>query len=249
MIRPTPLVVVTGGSGGLGRATCVALGGLGASVVVSGRSRPALDCTVAEVRLAGGVAHPVRADVRREEDVERLFRITADRFGPVTGVVMAAGVSGQGPVPRPVAQTTLEEWCTVLETNLRGVFLVARAAFAAMRDGGGDLVTIVSARAGTHGHPYAAAYSASKQAVAGLSLALAREGESHGIRVQALFPDAIDTPMLASGGLAGPRMPPHRVAAVVVDMITSPHAAQLRLPVLTSVAGPHPSTHGLQGRR
>ena len=248
MTRPDHVVVVTGGSGGLGRASCVAFGRRGAAVVVSGRSAAELARTVAEVRRAGGTAVAVPADVTSEDDVAELFRSAIARFGRVTAVVAAAGVGGVGPVPWPVERTTTEDWQSVLATNLRGTFLVARGAFRAMREDGGDLVTVVSARAGTQGQPYAAAYSASKQAVAGLSLALARQGAASGIRVQALFPDAIDTAMLTPGVLAGPRMPAEQVAEAIVALVDAPRTTELRLPLLTSLAGPRPSTHRLLAR-
>lgn len=237
--------LVTGGSGGLGAAVCRTLADRGADVVVSGRDRDRIAGTVDAVRARGRTGVGLAADLRSPPEVDALVAAAVRALGGLDLVVAAAGVAGPAGVPRPVAGTSLDEWAGVLDTNLRGVFLLCRAAFVAMAGSGGDVVTVVSARAGTAGHPYAAAYSASKLGVAGLSEALAEAGRATGIRVQALFPDAVDTALLVGSAVRGPRLDPDRVAEVLADLVAAPADTALVAPLLTSPGAPRADTRRL----
>jgi 2-deoxy-D-gluconate 3-dehydrogenase len=242
-------VLVAGGSGGLGAAVCRVLAGRGAAIAVSGRDPVGIAASVASARGRGGHVVGLPADLRHADEVEALVAATVDELGALDVLVAAAGVAGPAGVPSPVARTSLADWATVLDTNLRGVFLLCRAVYPHLRGRGGDIVTIVSARAGTSGHPFAAAYSASKLGVAALAHELATAGHADGIRVHALFPDAIDTALLTSSGVPGPRLAPERVASVVADLLDVPRDANVVDPVLASPDGPWPSTRRLEAFR
>jgi NAD(P)-dependent dehydrogenase (short-subunit alcohol dehydrogenase family) len=129
----------------------------------------------------------------------------------------------------------VDEWDAVIRTNLRGVFLSNRAVIPAMlRQGNGTIINIASSRGGLYGNAYAAAYCASKFGVIGLTEALAEELGPHGIRVTAVLPDVVDTPILGALGRAklGPSIPPERVAQLVVRLVTMPEDVQLLLPLV-----------------
>jgi 3-oxoacyl-[acyl-carrier protein] reductase len=226
---------------------CAALAGQGVDILVAGRRPEKVRRTVDLVRSTGQArVEGAVGDVRCAADVDRVVMTAMSCFGQLDIVVAAAGVGGTGTIPRALSQTSLAEWSTVLQTNVRGVFLTNRAAMAAMKTRGGDIVNIVSARAGTTGHPYAAAYSASKHAIAGLTRQFCDEGRPDRIRVHGLFPDAIDTPLIASSGIPGQRLTPERVADAVVGLLEVPTDALIKFPVLTAWGAPYSTTRRYQ---
>jgi NAD(P)-dependent dehydrogenase (short-subunit alcohol dehydrogenase family) len=183
------IAVVTGGSGGIGRAVAAALGGAGYEVLSWSRS--------------DGV------DVGDEEQVER----AAGRLERWDVLVNNAAVL----IPRLLAETSAAEWDETLRAGLRGAFLCSRAAFRRMRPGGTIVnVSCLSGVAGAEKFPGMAAYVAAKSGLAGLTEALAVEGRALGIRVNAVSPGSVDTPMLRLS--AAPRdraLRPEQVASVV----------------------------------
>lgn len=243
------VALVAGGSGGIGAAVAVELAARGADVAVTGRDPQRVAATAEAVRRAGRRTTAVTADLRHADEVDRLVDEVAAGLGVVDLLVAAAGVSGPAGIPRPVVQTSLAEWSTVLDTNLRGLFLLCRRTVATMPADGGDVVAIVSARAGTAGQPYAAAYSASKMAVAALSAELADDLSPRGIRVQAVFPDAVDTTLLAGSAVPGRRLPPARVAELVADLVTMPRTSTVPRPLLTSPGAPWADAGRLEALR
>ena len=242
------VVVVTGGGGGLGRAVCRVFARGGARVVVVGRDPGRLAASAGQVVRDGGEAIAVVADVRRDRDVARMVDRVVGGFGRVDVLVAAAGVGGvTGVVPRPVLQTELGEWQPVLDTNLGGIFRCVRAVLPVMRaQGGGEIVPVVSARGGTAGRPYAAAYCAAKFAVAGLARALAAQAAPDGVRVQAIFPDAVDTPILAGSALGATSLPADRVAAAILALTTLPRDCAVPMPVIAPVDAPCSDTARLE---
>jgi NAD(P)-dependent dehydrogenase (short-subunit alcohol dehydrogenase family) len=235
------VAIVTGGSSGIGRATVLDLARHGAAVVAVGRDEGRLEETLERIRDSGapGEASALALDVRRASDMEEMARWTVERHGRIDYLVAAAGVGGaeqrQGRLPRGVAAVTSAEWDEVVETNLKGVYLSNRAVLGDMiRQRSGSIVNVSSARGALRGQPFAAAYSASKQAALGLSQALAEEVASYGIRVSSLLPDATDTPMIERSRHLASRgsMPPGRVAATIRLLLTLPAGAVLPEPLL-----------------
>lgn len=194
-----PLAVVTGGSGGIGSAVIAELQDRGWD-------------TVSLSRREG-------CDVSDEEQVVSAFA----RLPRLDALVNAAAVLTR----RPFVDLTAREWDEHLGAGLRGAFLCSREAFRRMAQGGTIvMVSSLSGVAGAEKFPGMSAYVAAKSALAGLTEALAVEGRTAGIRVNAVSPGAVDTPMLARAGVGGPRLQPRDVARVIA-WLCSPESAPL----------------------
>jgi NAD(P)-dependent dehydrogenase (short-subunit alcohol dehydrogenase family) len=233
------VAIVTGASGGIGRAACLALARAGARVAAVGRDRDRVAATAAAIRECGAAAFPVPdVDVRFPERVDAMVAMVLDRFGRVDVLVAAAGVgpmgAGEAKVPCGVSRLSVGTWDEVIGTNLGGTFLVNRAVIPPMiAAGGGDIVNVASARGSTSGRAYASAYCASKFGVVGMSQALADEVRPHGIRVQVLLPDAVDTPLVRGSTLTrGGALPADMVGDFLVDMLGRARDAVLLEPVV-----------------
>ncbi|MFI2412763.1 SDR family oxidoreductase [Streptomyces sp. NPDC018947] len=194
-----PVTVVTGGSRGIGAATCLRLAADGHDVAVGYvRDEKAAEEVAAGVRAAGGRAVTVRVDTSVEADVERLFTVAEERLGPVTGLVNNAAVTG--PLGR-LADSDTADLRRVLDVNLLGTLLCARRAAQLMTAHGGGAVVNVSSGAATLGSPGEYVhYAASKAGVDALTVGLAKELGPQGIRVNAVAPGVTDTDMHAAMG-------------------------------------------------
>ncbi|OLO32064.1 short-chain dehydrogenase [Streptomyces sp. MNU77] len=187
-------VLVTGAGSGIGRAVARAFAAERASVVAAGRTAASLDETVALIEKEGGSAVAVTADVTRSEDVRALVRRTVEHFGSLDVAVNNAGVFRGG---APVADLPEEDWRTLLDINVTGVFLALRAEIARMREQptGGAIVNIAS-NLGAHSRvPGVAGYLTSKAAVSALTRAAALDHIADGIRINAVSPGATATTM------------------------------------------------------
>jgi NAD(P)-dependent dehydrogenase (short-subunit alcohol dehydrogenase family) len=217
------VTVVTGASRGIGAATAEAIAAAGARVVLAARDREALDGVVRRIRDAGGEATAVATDVSSATDVERLFD-AAQADGPPAALVCAAAVL----TPARFTETTAEIWEETLGVNLTGAFLCCRAAFAAMRAGGGGRIVNIASLSGvyaTEKFPGLAAYNVSKYGVVGLTEAIAVEGTELGISAICVSPGAVDTEMLRRANPAlRPGLTPDQVAGLIVALLDSPLA-------------------------
>lgn len=186
--------LVTGAGSGIGRATAVAFAAEGAQVVVAGRRREPLDETVALIEERGGKALAVTADVSNAADARALVQTAVDRFGSLDVAVNNAGVFRGG---QPLADLPEEDWHTQLDTNVTGVFLALRAQIRQMRaqPSGGAIVNVASTFGVHASSPGAAAYAASKAAVSVLTRGAALDHIRDGVRINAVSPGAVDTPM------------------------------------------------------
>ena len=239
------VAVVTGGTSGIGRAAACALARESAQVVLVGRDPERLERVAVEVGASGvaGRALALRLDVGRDDDMETMRATVLERCERIDVLVAAAGIQGPADrrLPTTVATMSVEDWDAVLRTNLRGVFLSNRAVIPAMlRQRSGTIINIASSRGGLYGNAYAAAYCASKFGVIGLTESLAEELGPHGIRVTAVLPDVVDTPILGELGRAmlGPSIPPERVAQLVVQLVTMPEDVQLLQPLIAPMMNP-----------
>jgi 3-oxoacyl-[acyl-carrier protein] reductase len=189
------VAVVTGGSRGIGFAIASWLAQRGATVVVSGRDADRLQAAVKELEGHGAPVLGITADVGRREDADRLIDATRERYGRLDILVNNAGITRDGLVIRMKD----EDWDRVIETNLKGAFLITRAGAKAMVRGksGGRIINIAST-AGTMGNAGQANYSAAKAGLIGLTKACARELAHWGILVNAVAPGLIDTDMAAA---------------------------------------------------
>ncbi len=192
------IAVITGGGTGVGRAAALGLAADGWSVVVAGRRAEPLDETVAAMSAAdgGGDGLAVVADVSKEDDVERLFAATVDRFGRVD---LLFNNAGRGGAPKPFDELTFDEWRKVVDLNLNGAFLCARAAMGQMKrqdPRGGRIINNGSISAHTP-RPNSAAYTSTKHAITGLTKSLALDGRPHGIACGQIDIGNAETPMTA----------------------------------------------------
>ena len=189
----TPVVLITGALTGIGRATAMAFGKGGASVVVSGRREDAGRALAAELRTLGAQAEFVQADVRHEDEIRSLVDQTVKRFGRLDVAVNNAGTEGR---PGPVTEQTAETYAATCETNVLGTMLSMKHELRVMQPQGTGSIINLSSTMGQRGAPGAALYTASKHAVEGLTKVAALEGAAFGVRVNAVAPGPIDTEML-----------------------------------------------------
>ncbi|HEU5473007.1 MAG TPA: SDR family oxidoreductase [Actinophytocola sp.] len=199
----TGVVVVTGGSRGIGAAVCRLAAADGYDVVVNYTAdRAAAERVVAGIAESGGRAVAAGADVSDEAAVERLFELAGER-GPLAGVVSNAGITGN--TPGRLDEQRVEVVRRVLDVNVTGVFLCARAAVRRMstRYGGrgGSIVHVSSVAARRGGPGEWVHYAASKAAVEAMTVGLAQEVGGEGIRVNAVSPGLVDTDLHVSAGL------------------------------------------------
>jgi len=182
------VVLVTGATSGIGRATARALGAEGARVVAAGRRRDRLAAVVEDVTRAGGECLEVSGDVRDEAACAGWVARAIERFGRLDGLVNAAGVIGNG----GIAQTEAGEWDRVMDSNLRSVYLMTRAAAAELGRGKGAVVNLSSV-ASTRPYSGLLAYCVSKAGVDMLTRCAALDLAPQGVRVNAVNPGVVVT--------------------------------------------------------
>ncbi|MGW1214222.1 SDR family NAD(P)-dependent oxidoreductase [Streptomyces sp. NPDC002499] len=194
-----PVTIVTGGSRGIGAATCLRLAADGHDVVVGYvRDADAAGQVAEGVRKAGGRCLTVRVDTSVEAEVEHLFDVAERELGPVTGLVNNAGVTG--PLGR-LADTKTADLRRVVDVNVTGTLLCSRRAAQLMAARGSGVIVNVSSGAATLGSPGEFVhYAATKAAVDALTLGLSKELGPDGVRVNAVAPGAVDTDMHATMG-------------------------------------------------
>ena len=190
----SPVALVTGAASGIGRAVALAYARSGARVVVSDTQAEGGEQTVALVRAAGGEAIFVEADVASATDCEALVARTLARFGRLDMACNNAGIGGE---LAPTADYPLAAWDQVIAVNLTGVFLCMRAQIPALLASGGGAIVNMASILGTVGFANAPAYAAAKHGVLGLTKAAALEYGAQGVRVNAVGPAFIHTPMIS----------------------------------------------------
>jgi len=182
--------LVTGASRGIGRAIALALAQQGARVAINYvASAAAASAVVAEVVAAGGEAVLAQGDVAVAEDAARIVKATVDAFGGLDILVNNAGITRDGLLMR----MSEDDWDAVHNTNLRGAFLVTRAAMRPMLRARGGRIINISSVVGVVGNPGQANYAAAKAGLIGFTRSVAREVASRGITVNAIAPGFIVT--------------------------------------------------------
>ncbi|MCK2026014.1 glucose 1-dehydrogenase [Microbacterium sp. SSW1-47] len=184
--------IVTGGAGGIGRATCLALAAEGAAVAVVDLNAEAAEAVAAEIRDAGGTAVAVAADVSREPDIERVVATAVQEFGGVDVVFNNAGIIRR----QTAVEIEVDEWDLVFGVNVRAIFLMCKHVVPIMEAAGGGSIVNTGSGWGLKGGGRALSYCASKGAVVNMTRALAIDHGPAGIRVNSVNPGDVNTGML-----------------------------------------------------
>ena len=196
MLLKNRTAIVTGAASGIGRAVALAYAREGASVIASDVTSDEGEETVRLIAAAGQGAGAifVRADASVPADHEALVAAALERFG---GVHVACNNAGIGGERNPVGEMSVDGWRQVIEVNLSGVFYAMRAQIPRMLEAGGGAIVNMASILGQVGAANSAGYAAAKHGIVGLTQSAALEYASRGVRVNAVGPGYIDTPLLA----------------------------------------------------
>jgi NAD(P)-dependent dehydrogenase (short-subunit alcohol dehydrogenase family) len=236
------VAVVTGGSSGIGRASALAFAREGARVVIADVNEAGSADTVRLIAERGGKADFVRTDVSRAADVEAMVTYAVERFGRLDFALNNAAVNV---LPAPITQMPEEAWDQVVGTNLKWTWLCLKYEVAQLlRQDGGAIVNMASVQ-GVSGSANTSAYAASKHGIIGLTRSVALEVARQGIRVNAVCPATIRTPMYERISGGGPEVEAQQAAAHPIGRIGEPEEVAEAVIWLCSDAASFTTGHAL----
>ncbi|HWA59328.1 MAG TPA: SDR family oxidoreductase [Gemmatimonadales bacterium] len=220
-----PVALVTGATEGIGRAIAFALGRAGYAVGVCARTPSRLRTLLDELAAAGITAAGQPGDVGLEADAQGIVDAVVAALGPVDVLVNNAGIG----VLKPLEQLSLDDWDATMATNVRSLFLLTRAVLPGMRARKRGAVVTIASLASRNGFAGGTAYVASKHAALGFSRALMMEARKDNIRVIAICPGTVDTPLIRGQSVLTPdlakSLQPEDVAATVLAALALPERA------------------------
>lgn len=191
------ICLVTGAASGIGRATALAFAREGAKVVVSDIGEAAGNAVAGEIRSLGGEAIFVPCNIAEQASVQQLVRTAVETFGRLDCAVNSAGIAGA--LSLPTHEYPEADWHTIIGVNLTGTWYCVKTELAQMLEQGGGVIVNVASAAGLVGQPENVPYAASKHGVVGITRTAAIEYATRNIRINAVCPTAIETPMIMEG--------------------------------------------------
>ncbi len=219
---PESIALVTGATLGIGRATAFALGRAGYKVGVCARTAAKVDALLRDLRAEGIAADGGAADVSNPDHVKALVASVSRSLGPIDTLINNAGIA----LLRPFAELTLEDWDATMATNVRSLYLMSREVLPGMRSRKNGFIVNVASLAGKNAFAGGTAYVASKHAVLGFSRTLMLEVRKDGVRVLAICPGSVDTPLMRDQAVLRPHLDsilkPEDVAQVILDALRMP---------------------------
>ena len=224
------VAIITGGGTGIGRGIALALAAEGAQVVVCGRRLDRLEQTVKDIQNLGGSARAVQADVAVVEDIDRLVGAVLKALGRIDILVNNAGISEGG----PVHELDPDVWQHVLDTNLRGPFLLTRAVLPVMRRQRSGHIINISSESGIEYYTEDAVYGVSKHALNDFGEFVQRENQDFNIRVNTICPGMVVSEMTEnSKGLDHEKcLYPEDIADLVLWLLTRRENIKIGTPIL-----------------
>ena len=234
------IVLVTGAAGGIGRASALAFAREGARVVVSDVAAEGAEETVRLIRQSDGEAQFVRCDVSRSDEVEALVNKAVEYYGRLDWAHNNAGIAGD---LAPTADCSEENWDRIVATNLKGVWLCMKYEIRQMLKGSAGAIVNTSSTAGLTGSRGAPAYSAASHGLIGLTKSAALEYADAGIRVNAVCPGVIRTPMTEQLMRAVPNFEAQALAGVPLRRLGTPEEVAQAVVWLCSGAASYLTGH------
>lgn len=188
------VALVTGGASGIGEAIVKELAAGGAKVIVADRDQTGIDRVLGEIKAAGGIASGFVIDVANAEQNAAMVAFAEKTYGGLNLAVNNAGIGGPS---APTGEYPLDGWKSVIDINLNGVFYAMRYEIPAMLKAGGGAIVNMASILGSVGFANAVAYTSAKHAVLGMTKVAAMEYAAKGLRINAVGPGFIDTPLLS----------------------------------------------------